>query len=198
MKRIEDLAIRLRSVLGIPDDVRPASLDTLTRMQIAGVISDFGVQDDVSANAAAAWLSDERKVSISSQAWADMQSIDASETRFTTYHEIGHAVLGHSNRLRKFGGDKQFGARTDFEEDEADFFAEAFAVPLSHAFRAPLHDIGLFTAYSGLPPNHAERRMASLQRYIRELTAAVSDGEPDDSYAEAMSIMRRNAISWNS
>lgn len=40
VKKIEDLALRLREQLGIPDDENPSALDVLRRLKFLRVITD--------------------------------------------------------------------------------------------------------------------------------------------------------------
>ncbi|MBE0578877.1 ImmA/IrrE family metallo-endopeptidase [Devosia sp.] len=198
MNSIEELVLRLRAHLGIPDDTLLDVLDTLRRMKIAGIISDYRRDEDhVLADAVAMWDDSTRTIVLSDALWEGLEHADP-EIRFTVFHEIGHAVLGHAARNRKIAGKRQFGRSIEFDEQEADDFALAFAIPLRSASNLDIYDADALAQQFGLSVAMAERRMISLQRYSKYPNRLEDAAEPEDNYAEAMGLMRFNTITWNS
>lgn len=200
MNKIENLVLRLRTHLGIPDDTLPELVDVLRRLKIAGVITGFGPDENgVLGDIAAMWDPSTRMIILSDRLWERLEGESDSETRFTIFHEIGHAVLDHTARYRKLDGRLQFGRSIEFDEVEADDFALAFAIPLTFAEKADLSDIAKLAEQFGLSPHMADRRKVELQRYARQMDKINRPelDEPEDSYADAMAEMRINALTWN-
>ncbi len=201
MKRIEDLVLRLRADLGIPDDERPDLLDLLRRLKFAGVISDYGpdVQGTL-GDVVARWDSASRTITIAAHLWHQLEGESDPETRFTIFHEVGHAALGHVARNRRMQGKPQFGRNVEFDELEADDFALAFAIPLNFAGSTDLANTDQLATQFGLSRVHASRRLVALEKHVRGSKSPPSRTaqEPEDNYAEAMGEMQINAATWNS
>lgn len=190
--KIDDLAKRLREQLGIPDDLRPDALDVLRRMKISKVISDY-VEDPEAIGRDARWDADNRIIYLSTELWSAVLEGNDYDARFTVFHEVGHAVLGHTHRNRLTTGKPQFGRFVEADESDADRFALAFAIPLKFAGFADTSNIASLGDLFGLSQAQTSRRVVDLQRELRRQTT-----EDDfDSYADAMSAMRTNAINWN-
>lgn len=200
MNRIEVLAERLRVQLGIPDDIRPNSLDVLRRLKFAKVITDFREDTDQDQpGRQARWDSEQRIIFLSPSLWGKIQGDEDVDARFTVFHEIGHAVLGHNARNRLSAGRPQFGRSVESDEEEADEFARALAIPLYFASSASTSSVAALAIQFGLPPGMASRRLVDLQRFIRSgSTRATDKTTGEDNYAEAMRLMRINALNWNS
>lgn len=189
MKKIETLAVKLRDQIGVPDDLCLDSLDVLRRLKISKVISDF-VENPNAVGRDAHWHADNRTISLSPSLWKAVLAGNDADARFTVFHEVGHAVLGHTDRNRRTAGQHQFGKSVQPDEMEADEFALAFAAPLKFAGLAS--DVSSVAKLFGLPIDQASRRLVDLQRHTR-----LSIQPESDSYAEAMNAMRINALNWN-
>ena len=196
MNRIDTVAQRLRDQLGIPDDIRLETLDVLRRMKISKAISDYR-EDSEAAGRDARWDADGRIIHMSPELWTAIQATNDNDARFTVLHEVGHAVLGHTHRNRLTNGKLQHGKTIEADESDADQFALAFAIPLKFAEEASSLEVATLADMFGLPPNQASRRLVDLQRHMRVRTREAPDLD-SDSYADAMSAMRINAINWNS
>lgn len=197
MNKIEKLAIDVRFKLGIPDDERLDVFDTLRRLRISGVISDFGPDSEVTTDGSAArWDHDTKAILFAEHIWNQPNFADDPEVRFTVFHEIGHAVLNHGTRNRKVGGRVQFGRYVEQDEQDADLFALAFAIPLTFARNASGYDVDKLSSEYGLPTKMSGNRLVDLQRHNR-FSNSLSEGN-DDNYAEAVAEMRKNALRWNS
>ncbi|MBO9588943.1 ImmA/IrrE family metallo-endopeptidase [Devosia sp.] len=198
MNYIEQAVIRLRVDLGIPNDLRPDLLDTLRRLRIAGVIRGFGPKiGAVSSDIAARWDPAEKWIFLSDAVWDQVVlGEEDPELRFTILHEIGHAALRHSARNRKVGNIYQHGRSVEREEEEADDFARAFAIPLNFISNLDIRDATALSERFGLSREATEKRMVDLQRHARTYVAGAAD-EPEDNYAEAMTVMSHNARNWN-
>ena len=198
MNRIEKLAIDLRWQLGVPDDEKIDPVDILRRLKIAGIISSFGPGlQNPEDRVAAQWAADDRSIRVSDELWDNADFADDPEIRFMIAHEVGHAANGHTSRNRKYNGGRQFAAMREQDEIEADDFALAFLMPLTFALTAPIHDADALAQMFGVTRDVAERRMVDLQKYARAERQRVSMTIDEDNYAEAMSEMRKNALSWN-
>lgn len=199
MTNIEDLVTRLRADLGIPDDAKPALMDVLRRFRIAGIISAFEETPDAQMDGRdATWDPESRTILISSAMWQRLESEDDGEARFTVFHEIGHAVLGHPARNRMKDGKQQFGRLIDPDETEADDFALAFAIPRTFLGTIDIQSADALAMQFGLSRHMTDRRMIDLQKYARANGRYMNKTTTeDDSYADAMSQMRVNALSWN-
>lgn len=200
MSKIEKLAIWLRSVLGIPDDVRLDPVDVLRRLRISKFIADFSVVPDKGMHGRAArWIADRRIILLSASLWERLTKNDDSDATFTIFHEVGHAALGHGTRNRMAMGKLQFGAYTTPDEQDADEFALAFAIPLSLIRQFDITDAECLARQSGLPSSMTDRRMIALQKHARILASNETDvtyfdsGDPDAAYAQ----MFANARRWN-
>lgn len=191
----EQVAIELREKLGIPADTLIDPIDLLRRLKFAKVISGYK-PSYVSSNGNAAWWdSTTREIVISPLLWRDLRSgAPSKEARFTVFHELAHAVLGHSKRNRKSGGKVQFGAYTEYDEIEADDLALALMIPLTLVDVAPIRDINALSAMFGMPRDQASHRAVILQKYAR---LNVRAGAEEDTYAAAMRVMAANARAWN-
>lgn len=196
MTKIDELAEELRERLGIPDDIRLDALDLLRRMKISKVISDF-VEDRTAKGRDARWDADDRTIHLSPELWNAIRATNDNDARFTVLHEVGHAVLGHAHRNRLTGGRQQHGRIVETDEMDADAFALSLAIPLKFADVAGALDVETLADRFGLPHSQASRRLVDLQRHIRIGLRQTSEPE-HDSYADAMSTMRINAINWNS
>lgn len=195
MTRIENLAERLREQLGIPDDLRLDALDVLRRMKIAKIISDY-LEDPDAVGRDASWDADGRIIRLSTALWNAVVDATDQDARFTVFHEVGHAVLGHTHRNRRTSGRQQFGRIVEADEADADHFALALAIPLKFARFANTSNIASLADQFGIPPGQASRRLVDLQRELRMSSGQTTLQEPDN-YAEAMSAMRINARNWN-
>lgn len=195
MTRIENLAERLREQLGIPDDLRPDALDVLRRLKITKVISDYA-EDPDAVGRDARWDADNRVIYLSTALWNAVIDNRDYDARFTVLHEVGHAVLGHTHRNRRTSGTPQFGRFVEADESDADQFALAFAIPLKFAALATTSSIASLADQFGLLPAQISRRVVDLQRHQRVSQRPIPEHH-SDSYADAMSAMRINAINWN-
>lgn len=195
VSNIDELAEELRERLGIPDDIRLDALDLLRRMKISKVISNFE-EDPKATGRDARWDCDSRTIYLSTELWHAIQATNDNDARFTVLHEVGHAVLGHTHRNRRTGGSRQFGKMVESDEQDADAFALALAVPLKFAEDAGTLDVVSLADRYGLPQSQADRRLVDLQRHMRAAAREQSKLE-NDSYADAMSAMRINAFKWN-
>lgn len=196
LNSMETISQRLREQLGVPEDMLLSPLDVLRRMKISKVIRDFREDTSLSDAQEAKWDVEQRTVLLSSALWSKVNFADDPEARFTVFHEIGHAVLGHGDRNRLKLGKLQHGRSIERDEMEADDFALAFAIPLYFAT-----DVAKMTAEDvqrqfGLASAMVDRRLVDLQRVSRKAIAYKEDSQ--DNYAEAMGLMRLNAFSWNS
>lgn len=198
MTEIETLADQLRERIGIPDDVHPDALDVLRRLKITKVIADFK-EDANLAGREARWEEKNRTIALSPTLWSAIQGNDDADARFTVFHEVGHAVLGHTARNRRTAGRAQFGKIVEADEAEADAFALSFAIPLKFSHSAGRLDVPQVVALFGLPSTQASRRLVDLQRHLRISKRLADDNEaPErDTYEEAMEAMRINAPNWN-
>lgn len=195
MTRIDNLAELLREQLGIPDDIRPDALDVLRRLKITKVISGY-VEDPKAAGRDARWDADNRVIYLSTALWHAIADDSDYDARFTVFHEVGHAVLGHTHRNRRTSGKLQFGRLIEADELDADQFALAFAMPIKFATLARTSDIAALANEFGLPEVQVAKRVAELQRHLR-ISQRQAAEQDSDNYAEAMSAMRINAINWN-
>ena len=199
MTKIETLTDQLRERIGIPDDVRPDALDVLRRLKFTKVIADFR-EEHSAAGREARWDAQTRTIALSPTLWIAIHSgNEDADARFTVFHEVGHAVLGHTARNRRTGGKAQFGKMVEADENEADEFALSFAIPLKFSSSAGRADVPNLAALFGLPIEQASRRLVDLQRHLRMSERLVIDNpnlEPD-TYAEAMAAMRINTMRWN-
>ena len=102
MDSIEKLAIFFRTVLGIPEDIRPDLMDVLRRAKFMKVIKDFrpGSADEL-RGAAATWVRKSKAILIAPDLWDKLKDGDDADLRFTVFHELGHAALNHADRNRK-------------------------------------------------------------------------------------------------
>lgn len=199
MNQIEDLVVRLRADLGIPDDVKPGGMDILRRLKFADIISAFEEVPDAQLDGReATWDPEKRTIFVSTTIWQRLTNEDDTEARFIILHEIGHVVLGHPARNRMKGGKEQFGRFIGTHEMEADDFAIVFAIPRAFVGTAQIQDVDTLSKQFGLPPSMAARRMIDLQKYARKHNRGTDNSTVEaDSYAEAMSQMRINALNWN-
>lgn len=140
------------------------------------------------------WEAPTRSILLSPALWERVQDTDDTDARFTVFHEIGHAVLGHTSRNRRPAAAQQFGRSVEPDENEADEFARAFATPLKFAKVAT--NVAVLIGKFGLPTDQADKRLVDLERHIR--ASGQVETEPDtDTYADAMNAMRINALNWN-
>lgn len=195
MKSIIDIAGTLREDLGIPLDIIIDPLDLLRRARIAGVIKNFSASPKLQSNDAH-WNAEIREISFSQNIWNEIIGVCSPETRFTVFHEIGHAVLGHSSRYR-LSRRPQFGRTVEPDEADSDEFAAAFGIPEHLARGLPALTIESFASTFGLPPDLIGHRVSQLQKLKRRYVNPLAD-VPYDDYGAALSQMRRNPLNWNS
>jgi Zn-dependent peptidase ImmA (M78 family) len=117
--------------------------------------------------AAARWLHKTKTILIAPDLWDELEWTTNPELRFTIFHEVGHAVLKHSDRNRNFGGAFQAGKTVERDEDEADRFAMAFVMPLTISTSANVADKQALIRNYGLPEDKTELRMVDLQMHVR-------------------------------
>jgi len=198
--RDETLVRDLRATLGIPDDVRPESIDVLRRLKLARLISNFEIVDDAALPYAdARW---DGSTIVVRRSVAERAASGSTDDCFTIFHEVGHLLSGHPSRNRRAGSNRtQHGRLIEADEGRADRLAMIFAAP------EYLANISLDTTASdigetfGLPPIYAERRLESLKRQFRyrhdikrELPKGKSTITIDTgNYDEALPAMLRNA-----
>ncbi|PXA99199.1 hypothetical protein DMC47_04730 [Nostoc sp. 3335mG] len=191
----ERVAVELREKLGIPDDILIDPMDLLRRLKLTKVISGYKPSYVRSNGNAAWWDSSTREIVLSPLLWRELQSgVPSKEARFTVFHELAHAVLGHGKRNRKAGGKVQFGAYTESDERDADDLALAIMIPFTLVDDAPIRDINALSSMFGLPHDKASNRAVILQKHARLNAGA---GAEEDTYATAMRVMAENARAWN-
>jgi hypothetical protein len=197
---IKKIANRTRELLGITGDIYLDAADVLLRLRIAKIIKNFVVVPDATLTGAQArWDPESRTIAIQQAVWNLLEKGN-HEARFTIFHEVGHAVLGHSKRYRKAEGAVQFGQYTQLDEADADEFAMMFAIPDDLAKTTSVTSPEELSERFGFPLSFASKRLVTLQktyRASRRVRQEFAD-EEFDSYGEAIAIMMRNAIRWNS
>jgi IrrE N-terminal-like domain len=206
--RFEKLAYSLREELGIPDDMILDPIDVLRRLKIAGKISEFRVvgDDDLAPNEAQ-WVSATREILLT-KSLHKRAEVGDSAARFTVLHEVGHFSCGHATRNRRVSGAMQFGRYAEADEIEADEFARAFGMPIQLIKRVAATDVSALVAYFGIPREAAEPRLVEVEKAVKscaDMGSKSSDNKSNDpesegfdSYEEAINLMMKNAVSYNS
>lgn len=140
------------------------------------------------------WNPATKRISLSQDIETRLLDPTDGQARFTLYHEIAHAVLGHDTRHRKAEGKHQFGRRIETDERDADDFAIAFAIPPNLVDLSRIPAAANLAAKFGVPIDMVETYLPTLHkrgRLTRELP------EDEDNYVEAMRLMRLNSLRSN-
>lgn len=206
-EKFSSLAKALREMLGIPLDVYLNPIEVLYRAQIAGYIAGFRfLPDDSLPYEEAHWDPISKTINLR-QSLHDRLLQQDDQARFTVFHELAHAFLGHQKRSRKPNGNLQFGRYTDFDERDADEFAMAFAAPVETALAMQLQTPEAIAQTFGIPMRQAHLSLVLVEKELRKAQLPAAGDTDDagghddtdfDSYADAMIIMARNARAWNS
>lgn len=201
----DSLAVSVRTRLGIPFDERPDLIDLLRRARYVGLISDYQfVPAGQLGDAYARWDAVGRIIWIRDDKREALEASDAEAT-FTVFHELSHAVLGHSARDRRLEGTWQHGRFIEADEADADRLARALMAPYGLAAIRQDTTAAEIASRFGLPLQHAairtedlkrrQRKELGIKRALPELSARTFDtGDYDEAFAE----MGRNAMRWNS
>lgn len=196
LNAFEDIVKKVREFLGIPNDLNVDPIDALNRAMIGNYISGYQFVPDAHLPLdEARWDSESRTIFMRQSLEDGIKRSDAN-SRFTVFHELAHAILGHSKRNRKPEGSKQFGRYTEPDERDADDFAAEFSAPLHLALLLNIKTTDDFVRYFGIPESIADSRLVALEKLRRRQAAVDNDGE--DSYGAAMHEMAINARNWNS
>ena len=195
LDRTEKLALFIRKVLGLSEDTWLDCLDVLRRLKAINVIFDFrpGTMAEL-GGAAAKWIQKTKTILIAPDLWDELEGSVNPEIRFTVFHEVGHAVMNHSDRNRNFGGAYQAGRFVESDEDEADRFAMALAMPMTIVNTTNVSDKKSLIRQFGLPEDKTELRMVDLQMQIRHPSEKVEAAIAEIDLFDAEYWLKTNAF----
>lgn len=195
LDRNEKLALFIRKILGLSEDTWLDCLDVLRRLKATNIIFDFrpGSMEEL-AGAAAKWVQKTKSILIAPDLWDELEGTLDPELRFTVFHEVGHAVLNHSDRNRNFGGALQHGRFIKHDEDAADQFAVAFVMPITIATTTNVSDSKSLQRMYGLPEDKTHLRMVDLRMYLQHASEEDRNDIKSIDLFDAEAWLRKNAF----